>query len=296
MLNFNQLRVFYEVAKAQSIKEASKRLCVSEPAVSTAIKSFESSCDLILFKRIGRKLILTEAGYTILNSCQEVFELEKKIEEEIIALRELRSGIVKIGTSKTYARYLMPPLLKSFYSRYPNLKIILNEGTSLQIGESILKGQNELAIIAKVGKLEAIEFIPFKNEEVVLFASIDHPFSKKGGILFKELTNQPMIMRDEGSGTRKIIEEAFARHSVNPLIILETGNSECIKDMVANGKGLSFLVHSSVKEDIEKGRLARIPIIDERLYLPIYIAFVKNQPLSHAGKAFFSFLVGEKKL
>jgi len=296
MINFNQARVFYEVARAGSLKAAAKSLFVSQSAISVMVKSFEKCCDLVLFKRVGRRLVLTETGHILLNSCRQIFEQEKNLESVINGLHELRIGTIKIGTSKTYARYLLPPLINAFHSRYPTVKIILDEGTSLQMGQSLLKSHNELVIIAKakVEDLKGIESIPFKNEEIVLFSSPGHPFTKRAeGIRFRELEGEPVVLRDEGSGTRKIIDEAYARHGIRPHSLLETGNRDCIKDMVANGEGVSFLVHSFLIEDFRKNRLRMIPVIDEELHLEVKIAYLKDQPLSQAANVFLKLFMGD---
>lgn len=296
MINFNQVRVFYEVASEGSLKAASEKLFVSQSAISVMLRSFEDFCDLVLFKRIGRRLILTETGHILLQSCRQVFEQEKDLERAISDLHQLRIGIIKIGTSKTYAQHVMPPLINCFHSQYPTVKIVLDEGTSMQIGRSLLKSQNELAIIAKTEELNGVEFIPFKSEEIVLFSSPHHSFAKRAeGIRFSELKAQPIIMRDEGSGTRRVVDEAYGRHGIRPHILLETGNRECITDMVAKGEGVSFLVQSSLIEDFEKHRLQMIPIIDEKLHLDVKIAYLRDQPLSQAAKAFLKLFVGDAK-
>ena len=164
----------------------------------------------------------------------------------------------------------------------------------MQMGQSLLKSHNELVVIAKVEDLKGIEFIPFKGEKIVLFSSPDHPFAKRSkGIRFQELEGEPIVLRDEGSGTRRVNDEAYARHGIRPHSLLETGNLECIKDMVANGEGVSFLVHSSLIEDFRKNRLRMIPIIDEELHLKVKIAYLKDQPLSPAANAFLKLFVGD---
>ena len=291
MINFNQLRVFYEVAKSQSIKGASDILCISQPAISTQLKSFENFCELKLFKRKGRRIFLSDAGHQLLQHCREIFELEKNFERAVKDLHGLNIGILKVGTSRTYARYLMLPYINSFHSKYPNVKIVLDEGSSTQLGHSVQDLRNELVIIAQAENFDALEFVPFRRENIVLLACKDHPFVKKeNGIRFQELEGQPIVMRDEGSGTRKVVKEAFSRHGIIPHTLLETGNIDCIKDTVANDEGVSFLLHSFLDEDLKNGRLRVIPIRDEKLYLEVKIAYLKNQPLSPAANEFLNIL------
>ena len=296
MINFNQLRAFYEVAKSQSIKDTSHILNISQPAISTQIKSFEGFCELKLFKRKGRRIFLNDAGHLLLQHCREIFELEKNFEQAIRDLHGLNIGILKFGTSKTYARYLMMPYINSFRSKYPNVKIVLDEGSSTRMGHSVQDLQNELAIIGQVENFDALEFVPFNREDIVLVTSRDHPFVKKeNGISFQELEGQTIAMRDEGSGTNKVVKEAFSRHGLIPHTLLETGNVDCIKDTVANGEAISFLLHSFLDEDLENGRLRVIPIRDERIYLDVNIVYLKNQPLTPAANEFLNILMEVKR-
>jgi DNA-binding transcriptional LysR family regulator len=291
MINFNQLRVFYEVAKSQKIIEASKRLCVTQPAVSAQIKLFEQSCNLCLFRRNGRRIVLTKSGYILLQLCHQFFDLGRKIEDSIKDLQEVKIGILEFGTTKTCVRYLMPPYINTFHALYPDVKFILDEGDSREMARSLLNFQNELVIVSKIEDLNGVKFEPFLKERILLFAAPDHPFAKKKkGILFHELEGQSIIMRDTGSGTHKIVKEAFIRRGMTPHMLLEISNVDCIKQIVEKGKDLSFLVHFALEEDVMKGQFQIIPILDETLYLDVYIGYLNDQPMSPAAKALLRIL------
>ena len=295
MINFNQLRVFYEVAKSQKIIEASKRLCVTQPAVSAQIKIFEESCNLCLFKRNGRRIMLTKSGHILLQLCHQFFDLGREIEDSIKDLQEVKIGILEFGTTKTCVRYLMPPYISTFHTLYPDVKFILDEGDSKEMARSLEKFQNELAVVSKVEDLNGVKFEHFLKERVLLFASPNHPLAnKKKGILFRELEGQSIIMRDTGSGTHEIVKEAFVRRGMTPHMLLEISNVDCIKQIVEKGKDLSFLVHFALEEDLMKGQFQEIPILDETFYLDIYIAYLNDQPMSPAAKAFLRILKGSE--
>lgn len=297
MINFNHLKVFYEVAKSQKIVEASKRLCVTQPAVSTQIKLFEESCNLCLFKRNGRRILLTKSGHILLQLCHQFFDLGKKIEDSIKDLQEAKIGILEFGTTKTGVRYLLPPYINTFHALYPDVKFILDEGDSREMARSLLKFQNELVVVSKVEELNGVKYEPFLKERVLLFASPDHPLAKKKkGILFHELEGQSIIMRDTGSGTHEIVKEAFLRRGMKPHMLLEISNVDCIKQIVEKGKDLSFLVNFALEEELMKGSFRIIPIIDETFYLDIYIAYLDDQPLSPAAKAFLNILRGSERI
>jgi DNA-binding transcriptional LysR family regulator len=150
MLNFNQLRVFCQTARYLSCTRAAEKLYITQPAVTAQIKLLEDSCNLKLFKKKGRRIFLTDEGKTLYDYAAKVFEYEKEIEDLIDDLKELKRGMLRLGTSKSYARYFMPLLITSFRGAYPHIKIHLDEGSSLDMIHSLLDLRNEVAVIAKV--------------------------------------------------------------------------------------------------------------------------------------------------
>lgn len=291
MINFNQLRIFYEAAKAQNFSRAAQDLCITQPAVTANIRALEEAFDLKLFKRRGRHVVLTEAGSILLQHAHRVFEVERQIERMVGEMHELKRGLLKIGTTKTYARYLMPSLITLFHGAYPDVKIILDEGSSLEMSRALLDLRNELAVVVKVEETKKVKFIPFRMEKVVLFTSVHHPFASREGICFDQLEGQPIIMRESGSGTRSLIAQCFASRKMTPNILVETGNLDFIKDMVRRGEAVSFLVEDAVARDHQEGRVRIVPILDQELYLEVCIAILDEKDLSPAARAFLGILL-----
>ncbi|MBW1721585.1 MAG: LysR family transcriptional regulator [Deltaproteobacteria bacterium] len=290
MINFNQLRVFHCVAKNLSFTQAAKELFITQPAVTAQMKLFEDYCGVKLFKKKGRKIFLTEEGKTLYNYTCKIFDYEKEIEGLLEDMRKLKRGILRIGTSKTYARYLMPHLMRDFHERHPQIKIHLDEGSSQSMVHSLMEMRNEVAIVAKVEESPEVEFVPFSQEELVLIISPNHPFKQKPFVTVEELSHEPIIMKELGSGTRKLINELFKRNGYVPNILIETSNAEFIKQLVERGDGISFLVKASVSAELRAGRLASVPIKGENIYLEVNIVYLKNQPLSPSAQAFLKTL------
>ena len=125
MINFNQLRIFYQTAKYESCSVAAEKLFITQPAVTAQVKAFEDSCNLKLFKKRGRKIYLTDEGKKVFTYASRIFELEKQLEETISGFQNLKQGSLRIGTTKTYARYIMPILLTPFQKSFPDIIIIV---------------------------------------------------------------------------------------------------------------------------------------------------------------------------
>jgi len=286
MLNFNQFRIFYYAAKHLNFTRAAADLFITQPAVTAQIKAFEEYCGFKVFKKKGRINWLTDEGSTLLRYARTIFTLEKDIEGAIEDMRKLKRGVLRIGTTKAYARYFMPWMLSSFHGKYPKIKIELNEGSSLDMALSLLEFKNEVAIVAKTDDIQGIRYIPFSQEEMVLVSAPDHHLAQKEEIFFQELTEEPIIMKDRGSGTRKLVDQLFARNNCAPNILMEVSNSEFIKELVHRGDGVSFLVRESVAAELAEGKLAAIRLKEENFFLDVSICYIENQQLSPPARAF----------
>jgi DNA-binding transcriptional LysR family regulator len=298
VINLNQLRAFYQTAKCQNVSVAAEHLFVSQPAVTAQIKLFEEACDLKLFKKKGRSLHLTDEGKMLYSYARKIFEYEKKIEDAVEQMKELKKGSLKLGSARTYARYFMPFLLTGFRDAYPQIKIHFAEGSSREMINSLIDLKNEVVIIAKADDNPNIAFIPFSREELVLILPPNHRLANKGSISFEQFAEEPIIMKDPGSGTRKLVDEMFAQNDRRPNILMETGDAEIIKLMVQHGEGISFLVKEAVAVELQEKKLAAVSFQKHPIFLDVSIAYLKNQPLSPSAQAFLKSLehLGTKKM
>lgn len=286
MLNFNQLRIFYHAAKKLNFTAAANELFITQPAVTFQVKTFEEYCNLKLFKKRGRKIYLTDEGKALYEYAEKIFRYEKEIINVIDDMRELKRGVLSLGTTKAYARYFMPLMISTFHENFPNIKIQLNEGSSLDMIYSLLDLKIEVAVIAKPVDHPEVRFIPFSKEEMAIIISADHPFAKKKAISIKQLAEEPFIMRENGSGTRKLVENLFDEEHCSPNVLMETSNTEFIKELVIRGEGVSFLVKEAVNAEIQEGKLTTVPLKGRKVYLDVSIAYLKNQVLSPSSRAF----------
>lgn len=286
MLNMNQLRCFYEVAKNLSFSRAADNLFVSQPAVSTQIKLFEDYLNLKVFRRKQGEILLTDVGEKIYTYVLRIFELERQLEDVISDFQKFIKISLRIGTTKTYARFLMPIILKPFSEAFPEVTIELDEGSSLNMSNSLLNFKNSLAIVSKVEENPDIIFRPLMFEEVILIASSTDSLSKKNNIKLTEIENRPIILKEYGSGTYKVVMENLAKEGLKLNIIAKTSNMEFIKELVKQEQAIAFVVKASVQKEINEGSLVAIPIKNHTFLLEIYIAYLRDYELPKAAKAF----------
>lgn len=295
MINLNQLRAFYQAAKHMNFSTAAKTLYITQPAVTAHLKLFEDYLELKLFKKKNGKLYLTEEGKTIYEYSQKIFQYEKEVEGVIEEIKQLKRGTLRLGTARTYARYCTPFLISHFHDSYPKIKIEIDEGSSRDMIQSLLEFKNELAVVAKSKEPKDICFFPFSREELILILSPSHPLANQKTILFRQLADEPVIMKEAGSGTRRLVNELFAANGCAPKILMEMSNAEMIKLLVQHGEGISFLIKGAVDRELAEKKLATVPVEGQKLFLDVGICYLKNQPLSTPAQTFLDNLKTLKK-
>jgi len=292
MINLNHLRIFYESAKEMNFSRAAEHLCISQSAVSIQIKQLEEALQIKLFYKRGNKVFLSEAGELLIQYAQKMFELESLAEKALSGLREIRKGTLHIGTTKTYARYLMPNYVARFHALYPEVSIHLNEGSSLEMIQSLLNRQIELAVVARgIEYPKSLDAVAFRKEEVLLVVSSDHILAKKDVIAIEEVGHIPLVINEEGSATRKAVMDVFKKMRVVPAIVYEASNPELTKELVERGQGASFMVRSAVEKELDQKILKEIKIADVSISLETDIVYLAEDPLSKIARAFIDTLL-----
>ncbi|MCU0580070.1 MAG: LysR family transcriptional regulator [Desulfobacterota bacterium] len=207
-MNINQLKIFYVSGKQQSFSAAAEELFLTQPAVTMQVRQLEDYFQVALFHRHGKKIELTEAGRLLHRYARRIFDLTAAAERAVWELKELETGTLKVGTTKTYAKHLMPALISSFQEQHPGMRVILDEGSSAEIAHSLLVRKNELALIAKASYPQPLKVLSFAQEELVLIMGRFHPLARSRIDFIKELV-------ETGKGisfvVRSAVEEELQR-------------------------------------------------------------------------------------
>jgi DNA-binding transcriptional LysR family regulator len=168
--------------------------------------------------------------------------------------------------------------------------LYLDEGSSLDIIDSLLDLKNEVAVIARLEDNPNVTFLPFKQNRLVLILAPNHHLAERKEVSLEELVDDPMIMKEIGSGTRNLVNGMFSSKGLTPNVLMETSNTEFIKQLVQRGEGVSFLVEEAVAAEIDDKRLVSVPLAGESPFLDVSIAYLKDQHLSHPARAFVEML------
>ncbi len=292
--SIHSLLVFHEVVKQRSFSKAAEELFISQPAVTKHIKGLEQRVGLGLIQRGGGGFSLTEAGKILFKATQKITNDLREIESYLSRLKEQHHGLLRIGTTESYSRCLMPRLLSGFQALFPSISISLDVGNSEEIEKSLTAYRNDLALIAVTGVSSKFESIPFLREELVLITSPSHPLAGQKKVSLKEIEGYPFIIRAKGSTTRKIILQAFAELGIQPSMLIEAGSSEFIKQWVSSNKGISIIVKRIAEEEARRGLIRRIPLV-EKYFLEVVLLYLKGERTHPVIKAFSRFIEEKRK-
>lgn len=290
--SINSLLVFHEVVRQKSFSKAAEELFVSQPAVTKHIKGLEQKVGTRLIERGKGGFYLSEAGKILFKSAHKISNQLREVESHLGRLQKKHQGLLRIGTTESYSRCLMPTLLSEFQNLYPSIKIALDVGSSEEIEKSLMSYRNDVALIGMTKIPSKFESIPFLKEELVLIASPSHPIAEKEKVSLKAIKKFPFIIRAKGSTTRKIILKAFQELEIRPSLLIEAGSSEFIKQWVSEGRGISIIVNRIAEEEARRG-LIRTVSLDERLCLPVALLFLKEERNNPVIKTFTNF-IGER--
>ncbi len=293
-MNLSQLRVFYVAARERSHTRAARVLFVTQPAVSQNIKALETYLGLPLFTRTGRQRELTPAGRTLYEHAERIFAAADEAEQAMRELGAIDRGELRVGTTKIYARYLMPSIIDAFTEGHPEITVMLDEGSSEQIVQSVADLTNHLGVVGRVDLPPRLRRLPFRQIHLILVAGVDHPLAHRVAageqVEWQDLSDQPLILREHGSSSRHAAVDRLAREGVASRVIMESGSVDFIKRYVAEGKALAFLYEPDLREELEAGRLVRIPLAGGDLELETLIVLLPEVGRTPPVRAFLQVL------
>ena len=290
-LSLNQLRAFYYTANSGSITRAADRLFITQPAVSLQIKALETQCGVLLFHRTKKTLQLTESGKRLYQVAIKIFSLVGEAERILSEESKFISDPLRIGSTKTLVRHFLAAYISRFRKAFPKIQIQVDEGSSEEMLKSLLENRNDLAIVGRLPYHEQLKAVPFIQDELVLLAAPGHPLCSKENVCIEDLKGENLILREKGSGTRRVIDRVFEEKNFFYSAFIETGNVDFLKEMVRTGNGVTMLARMGADRDLASGNLIALPLREGPFILDIDIVINRERTLSHADEEFLKVLM-----
>ena len=288
-MNLRHLAVFHAVAKARSVNAAAPLLHTSQPAVSRELRTLEERLQTPLFDRLPRGMRLTEAGEVLLGYAERIFALDQAAERAVREMANLESGQLAIGASNTVGTYLLPGLLARFRERYPGLSLSLEVTNTEHVVQGVRSLRFALGFIEGSVRDEAFEVHEFQRDRIVAVVAPGHPLASARKPALRALAEAPAILREAGSGTREIVDEAFARQGLSLRPGLEIGNSEALKRAAMAGGGVGWISELCIESELRTQQLIALPTPQLDLARPLYWLRLNERSPSRSAAAFLDF-------
>lgn len=289
-MNRNHLALFHAVAQAGGISRGAELAHVSQPAVSKQIAELEEALGVRLLERLPRGSRLTEAGKLLAGYAQRWRSVETEAEQAIKEFRGLKRGRLAMGASMTVGGYLLPESIAEFHRRFPEIELQVSIANTQSIREALLDGSIDLGLTEGSIEEDELESTVFFQDELVVIAPVGHPLLKKKNVSLREVCREPLILREEGSGTRAVVEQALRRKGIPVKPLLSLASPEAIKNLVATGIGLAFVSRLMLGAETQAGRLGIVALKDLVIRRPLHLQRVRGRSESPAVKQFLEVL------
>lgn len=287
--------VFRAVAEQLSFRKAAEQLYLTQPAVSLQIKALEEELGVQVFDRTGAHIKLTPAGKVLLRYAEQVNSLFSQLERDIAALTGDNSGQLALGASTTIAQYVLPRLLGEFCKEHPRILPTLISGNTEQVVDAVEKQKVELGFIEGPARSRKVKSEPFLEDELVLIASTAHEWAERTFVSLSDLCSSPLLMRERGSGTRRVIEMALERHGIKRNlmhIVMELDSTEAIKSAVEAGLGVGFVSRWAIAKDLRLDSSFKIVEIEGiRIKREFLVTYLKGPGPQGSAHHFLRFLI-----
>jgi DNA-binding transcriptional LysR family regulator len=261
-MTLDQLRVFVAVAERLHVTAAAAALNMSQSAASAAIAALEASLGMRLFDRVGRSIALTEAGRLLLPEARAVLSRLGQLVRVLDDLQGLRRGQLTLHASQTIAGYWLPPLMHRFLQAWPQVRLSLVTGNTAQVARAVAEGDADLGFVEGAVTDPLLVKVPLAADRLALVVGASHPLARSGTCTSADLAGMSWVLRERGSGTRQVFEDALAAFGIDSsrlAVQMELPSNEAVRAAVEAGAGATVMSLLVVRAHLATGSLVALP-------------------------------------
>lgn len=298
MLEYFRLRVFRTVAEQQNFRKASELLNITQPAVSQQVHALEEELGATLFDRSGSRVSLTPAGRVLLKYAQRVAAMAAEAETELAATQGEMAGDLRIGASTTVAQYILPRMLARFRRYHPKVTISVISGNTEWAVEALLRGDILAGVIEGPASSAEIHREKLLDDRMALIVPGGHPWANQESVALENLPEIPLLMRERGSGSRRVVETALRKAGMRMgqlQIEMELDTTGAIIAGVEAGLGAGFVSLVAIQKEERVGSVKTLPVNGLEIVRPITLIRRAGPQPDGPAKAFEEFAVAEAK-
>jgi DNA-binding transcriptional LysR family regulator len=293
--SFRDLEVFCKVVELESFSKAAEAVSLVQASVSERIASLEKKIGMPLLDRLGRKVIPTAAGELLHKHATLLLEMKETAELEIERFTGLKQGEISMGGSTIPGEYILPDLIGRFKKKYPHLSVKMTIADSGEIENRVIAGQLEIGVIGSKSLHANLLCQKLWEDELVLAVPVRHPWARRKAVSIQDLRKTPFILREDGSGTLKILEVYLCESGEEGTAALEVsarfGSSTAVKEGIKSGLGLSILSARAIDTEVKAGILKALKVKGLPMYRNFFLIRNKLRIASPACQAMLEFLL-----
>lgn len=283
-----QLHLFEATARLGSFTRAAQELHMAQPTASVQMKKLSETVGVPLFEQVGKRLYLTEGGRRLYESCQELIRTFEGLEASLASMRTLESGRLHLGVSTT-GMCFAPRLLGAFVGQHPGIETSVQAHNRQRLVERLSNNEDDLYLFPDAPELDDVVAQQLLPNPLVVLARDDHPLARARNVSLARLAEEPFLMREEGSGARRIAMRLFRERGLTPRIRMELGTNEAIKEAILSGLGIAIMSRYTFGLDPESSRYLCLDVDGFPLENHWYLVYPQGKQLSPIARAFLDF-------
>jgi DNA-binding transcriptional LysR family regulator len=296
--SFRELEIFCRVVESESFSRAAEAVFLVQASVSERIASLEKKVGTRLLDRLGRKVIPTVAGELLYKHAVLLLQMKETAQQEMEKFLGLEQGEISMGGSTIPGEYILPDLIGRFNKRYPHLSVKLIIADSSEVERRVLEGEIEIGVIGSKSLHANLLCQKLWQDELVLAVPAEHPWARRKTVSLPELREAPFILREEGSGTLKILETYLRDCGENGTNAFQVsarfGSSTAVKEGIKSGLGLSILSARAIETEVKAGLLNALKVKGLSMSRNFFLIRNKLRIASPSCQAMHDFLLSEK--
>ena len=296
-MTIRQLELFVAVAETASFSKGAELMALTQSTVSQHIAALEKEMKTRLLDRTSRGIFLTTGGEVFLQYARRVLAECQLLQQAMSSFHGLEHASLVLGASNIPANYLVPRLLPVLNQQYPGIKVSMQSGDSRDVLKAVTEGKVELAITGARTEDDSLEFTPIIRDQLVLICSTDCSYIEGHTVSRAELLKQPLIVREDGSGTYQALLGALNKADIDPLalnIVARLGSNEAVRQAVLAGFGCAFVSDMSISSHLKNGEIKKLAVEGLTIERQLWQVRLKERSASPAAQAFSELLLAQK--
>jgi DNA-binding transcriptional LysR family regulator len=295
-MDIHHLKVFALVFKYKSFSKAADELQLTQPTVSQHIRALEEELNCKLFDRLARKIIPTKEAGMLIGRAQEIIEKAESFKNLLGEFREDLTGHIIIGASSIPGTYILPGITSAFRRKHPSVLFEIVVSDSRGIIDKVTDHDLLIGVVGARLDSKQLHYLPFLDDELVVIAAPS--LTKSRSMDFSEIIDLPMVMREQGSGTRREFEKILTKHKIDenqPNVVGIFGSTDAVKQAVKEGMGISIVSRRAVRDELKYNMLREIKIKDVEMKRQFFAVTHRKRTLPHIYKGFLEYLLSSPR-